>query len=202
MTNGASNFFPAIGSKYNSCHATNSGQFCSDSESFAEGNGDSLSSYYNLDKNCGTKIDCESIKTYTKSGYKGVNTALRKGTYDQGWSKAEVDGLQKGLDKTFSNAPTVPENIVVYRGMSPRLLTGLNPGDTFIDNGYTSTTISKNASYRGTKVQIRVPKGTKGIYIAKVSSFPNEKELLLNRGLKFRLVNSENDMPTWEVVNE
>lgn len=29
MTKGTSNFFPAIGTKFNSCHAANSGQFCS-----------------------------------------------------------------------------------------------------------------------------------------------------------------------------
>lgn len=31
MTKGTSNFFPAIDSKFNSCHAPNSGQFCSGS---------------------------------------------------------------------------------------------------------------------------------------------------------------------------
>lgn len=193
--------------KFNSCHSANSGQFCSTSSggsSFVPGDADALNAHYALDKNC-PPIDCKALEDYTGGGYNSLNKYLRHGEFPP-YEKTPgvVIDLQNNLDNSFKNAPLVPENLVAYRAINKDVVKDLKPGDTFRDKGFISTSISpKIVSYLDEGdlgLEIRVPKGTKGIYVEKVSRFKGEKELLLNRGTKFRVIENSGNKAIIEVV--
>lgn len=161
-----------------------------------------LNKYYALQERCGTEIDCEAVRMYTHSGYDVVNMQLRRGNYSKStyaseWRPNEVKELLNSLDKTFKTAPTVPENIIAYRGVAAEAFAGLKPGDKFIDKGFVSTTLNPDEMRPGIKVEMRIPKGTKGIYVEKISAVSSEMELLLNRGTKFKLVSYESSYNKW-----
>lgn len=134
------------------------------------------------------KVDCTALKAYTGDGYRSVNSRLRNQPVKIG-SDIEAKQIQAGLDKSFENAPTVPRNMVVYRGIDRDAIKGLKPGDSFIDKGFVSTTIKGTGEFKGgAKLEIRVPKGSKGIYVASISKYKSEREMLLNRGSKFKVI--------------
>lgn len=148
--------------------------------------------YYDLTSNCDV-IDCEALNMYTHSGYDVVNRKLRFGSYADSayefeWKDAEVNKLLTGLDKSFQNAPTVPSNLIAYRGVNSRLFDNLAVGDSFTDKGFVSTSIDPAQTMSGWQMEIRIPAGTKGIYIEQVSNVASEMELLLNRGTRFRVL--------------
>lgn len=128
------------------------------------------------------------------------------------WDHAQVEWA-RGLDRTLAAAPPLKEPVTVLRGLDLRedysreLIDSLRPGVEFQDHGFTSTTLS--SAYMDTfhapaapresdaVVEIRVPAGTKAGYITGVltkgsgeadTSLDKEKELLLPRGGKYRVV--------------
>lgn len=105
------------------------------------------------------------------------------------------DAIDEAMDKSL-----VPENMVVYRGISnqtaQRLLAS---GETFTDLGYVSTSLTpfdaelfafeKDAP---AVLEIFVPKGTKGIYMEPFSTLDDsEEEVLLDRGLTYEFTSKE-----------
>jgi hypothetical protein len=113
------------------------------------------------------------------------------------------------IDRAFKTAPVVPENITVYRGTIAQTY---EVGDEFTDPGFASTslTISRAQDFAawqtersewpeedgpkqppGVVAEIRVPKGTRAIYLDAVTKGVDEFELLLDRGLKYRVVSAD-----------
>lgn len=148
-------------------------------------------------------MDCSVLTSYTNESYAPMNALLRGTVYesyyeDEKSAKAKISRL----DKVFEEAPTVPSNLVAYREMSSGIIDKLKPGDIFQDKGFVSTTIKKDLGFGGdTKLEIRVPKGTKGIYIAPLSYFEDEQELLLNRNTKFKIIEKTGNKVIVEVVS-
>lgn len=110
-------------------------------------------------------------------------------------TRADVNDLDSALERA-----EIPEDIKAYRIMSdPAMLQAHADGDlvgrTFIDDGYTSTTINPkflkgvSEDVEGTQIQalINVPKGTKGAYLGEASMNPEEGEVLLRRGTAFQV---------------
>jgi DNA polymerase III epsilon subunit-like protein len=131
---------------------------------------------------------------YQNQQYTSINDNLRKG-----YSVAAT------LDKVFDNAPTLPEDVVLYRGVSSayadELIASYDVGDMFTDLGYSSTSISRQeigsfAKYSSGEsavtLEIVAPKGTKGVYLnsflGNSSQYKSELEVLLDRGTTFRVI--------------
>ena len=78
----------------------------------------------------------------------------------------------------------------------------MQPGVTFRDKGFISTTINPDLafeSYDGEadwKIHINVPKGSKGIYVAEKSNYAWEKELLLPRNSEMRVTGKDSKTKT------
>lgn len=174
--------------------ATNGGEI-SFSVNFKEGDSEQLIRHYDLLSKCGQEIDCHALKSYTSMAYGVVNTYLRHGTYqDTVYSEvpqSRVDEIVKGIDKSFNNAPKVPGDLKVFRGMDSSLLSSLQEGDIFKDDGFISTSIDKEKVVSGGFIEIHVPKGSKGIYLEQISEVKRERELLLDRGSRFRVLSNE-----------
>lgn len=122
------------------------------------------------------------------------------------WAKE----AQPPLDHALETAPRVPMDITVFRGMPKH---ELQVGDEIDDPAYVSTSLTRGrpddfASWQtersewpeedgpkqppGETIEIRVPKGTKAIYLDAFDEDQSrglrEHELLLARGLTYRVV--------------
>jgi hypothetical protein len=129
--------------------------------------------------------------------YTAINNHLRHGK-DIGKAAETL----KGVDEAFDSPDAVlKEDVTVYRGVRANFFEkqGLDVnnlvGTTITDKGFMSTTIDAGITKRflkdaghgedlgGAVIEIRVPKGSKGIYMGQgLSQFSTEAELLMPRG--------------------
>lgn len=143
----------------------------------------------------------DALAAYGSHGAVNVNDYLRgsgvfTGPVGESY-RPQTEEWIRGLDQAMSTSPT-GRDIVVWRGLLrpeqvlgdvhslPKDLTGT----TFVDPAFVSTSVSRAASDRfvgADRIQLRVhvPKGTSAI---KVSGAERESEILLDRGLTYRVV--------------
>ena len=116
----------------------------------------------------------------------------------------ESKQLIEKLDKLFTNSD-LSEPLVTYRGISnktlskyPELVNALDtPGSEIEFPCFSSTsalpfmannfTTDENRRM-GRLLELQLPSGTKALFIAEESVLPNEFEILVNRGTKFKVV--------------
>lgn len=142
----------------------------------------------------------EALQRYTGSSYKYINRGLRKGEVSS-LSASDVSTIN-GLDKAFENAKGLSKDEVVSRGVNANMESLLTPGTIFQDKGFVSTTIREGSSFGLLTMKIIAPKGTKGIYVEGLSLHAGEKELLLNRNSKFKILQKVGSTIYAEVVND
>lgn len=144
---------------------------------------------------------------YTGNGYKKINETLREhGDSPAALESANIADDVRALDAAM-NESTVDQDVLVFRGIKsgPTVFgdafnsdIGGNVGLEWRDDGYTSTTTEEvvGIRYAGQRVlstdqvfmRILLPKGTHATGAAG-SSFPTERELIVNRGTNYRVVN-------------
>lgn len=140
----------------------------------------------------GDEID-QAVFFYRGAGYMGINDDLRKG--------AELTGPWKQAAKRIDAAMgPLQSDVEVYRGIkNPGKVFGAGWSDTDVtglewrDGGYSSTTADTRlgqgssffSSSDGVTMRIVAPKGTRALA---ASDSGGEAELLLDRGLRFRVV--------------
>ena len=121
----------------------------------------------------------KSIVHYTGTGYEKINLSLRHGD----GSNQHVKPIDAALAKS-----KVPVDVQVYRGTKHHSLTTAKVGDIFEDKGYVSTSTSDGAAFSGHKLTMRIPAGSTGGYVNSISQHPGERELLLPRGSRFKII--------------
>lgn len=162
---------------------------------------ETLNDHYKLDELCKKmREECSSVRNYTFLGYSVINSHLRKGG-----DGAELRKITD-IDKFIEKAPRVPEDMMVIRGIkSKELFDKLTPGVLFEDKAFVSTSADPRAEIatdKGMILEIKVPKGSKGIYVEKISDHAYERELLLPRGSKFKVISAGSRRTVLELVNE
>lgn len=147
--------------------------------------------------------DKKSLNYYTGSAYRDINDALRTNRLDKAGS--EVQRHVRQMDKAFKKFE-INEDLLVVRGSGyqaigqeaymkgikdPKSLIGM----TMQDHGYMSTSISTTGAFGGEiQLQIMLPQGTKhAVYVADISSFSSEYEVILDRGTKLQIVDATSD---------
>lgn len=142
--------------------------------------------------------DLQAVVEYTGEDYAEINKELRKSK-----GKSELKGSTKALSKVIDNAPPLEHEIVVGRGFVSDRLSKLKVGDEFVDHGFMSTTLDSDVlgsfalnnpgvTISGSKanesnvLNIRVPPGTKGLYLNSIG-VKGEHEFLLQHGTKLRI---------------
>lgn len=129
----------------------------------------------------------DSINSYTNKGDKLINKQLRRGRLTPAVQE-QVDQIDAALERS-----KVPEDVVVYRNASSAILGDLSPeeavGQVIQDRGYTSTSMVEFSLEHNQDVQLRitVPAGSRGAFIAEVSHWRRERELLLPRDTQIEL---------------
>ena len=153
----------------------------------------------------------EEFKSYMETGYYHLNTYLLENKGQLTGKDIKMEQKIKHLDRAFSSS-SVPNDIVVYR-RSKESSFGLTEGTLIKDNKineqefsefknkllgkyktdytYMSTSILKDPSesFNGRPILIRltVPKGNQGAYIAPLSAYPWEMEMLLPRNTTYKV---------------
>ena len=131
-----------------------------------------------------------ALKNYTGSGYAALNSPLRSGSFDPEKKGPYLDRV-KALDKAVAKAEPLPKGTYLHRGMNVAAISHLQPGDSFVDPGFASTSRNPNfhMSQRSTRLHIEEmdPK-LKALDVNSVSSNPGEAEVLLQRNTKFTVI--------------
>lgn len=152
-----------------------------------------------------------AIRTYQAFGDQRINDALRGGDED---TLGDLDATAlRELDETFAES-RASEDLVVYRGIKDpsSLFGGLfwkpdgdNSGLVWKDRGFTSTTVDRKIGQEfagSVLMRILVPKGTKAMHLSKSPGLTrDEKEILLNRGLTFRIIKDHGRDPVTRLRN-
>lgn len=144
----------------------------------------------------------KSVSDYTGDSYSAMNSLLRgkykagRTSLTKGQVKKESELLQNLIDSS-----SLPEGIVTFRGLPGKYLKGLNPGDTFSDKAFTSTSMDRDIALGfvginpgGVMMRIEAEAGSKAIpatSIKKKSSgcgWLNEAEILFGGGQEFSIV--------------
>lgn len=143
--------------------------------------------------------DCRSPDCLTTSKYTmdsdDFNLTLRSG--------GSAGDHVLSVDKYINEGPRVPKNIVVHRSVTDDFFSSgvFEKGSEFQDKGFISTTIKKG-SIGGENLEIRVPKGAKGLYVQHISASPGDNEFLLPRNSKFRVVQKTDKKAILELIVE
>lgn len=149
--------------------------------------------------------DRRILKQYSSNSYVDVNQYLNgslEKELDQDSSILQhVKEDIAALDKLFIDA-NLQEPLVTYRGLkddimvkNPELRDALDtPGSEIEFPCFSSTSalpfMANNFAegYNGRLLELQLPTGTKALFIAEESGLPNEFEILVNRGTKFKVV--------------
>jgi hypothetical protein len=148
-----------------------------------------------------TEDERKNLKRYTDSAafYGEVNSKLRTGKDRLGnvFSKADSKFLNKGtkdITKALDRA-SLSQDTVVYRrfGDHSSKLKGLKVGDSFIDKGFSSTSLDLDLGNKEFfQAEIFIKKGSNAAYIEDISAIKAERELLLQRNTKFKVIGKRN----------
>ena len=145
--------------------------------------------------------------------------AIRKYTYNSGDRKPikfyqrlnamlrgdipEDKGLQKYAE-VISNAlqkNTVKHDIVAYRNLDIDLYSDFDVNDLITEGQFISTSVSQKAALdKPYKIIIYVPKGSRGAYIERVSKYPKQRELLLDKNTIFRVISKKENVIELQVI--
>ena len=155
-----------------------------------------------------TDLERASVKSYTDRGYKDINKALNGGGDLPSGLRKQVERLDAVLERS-----EVPEDLVLYRGISLKGITSkvpLKEGQEYSENGFLSTSSSKNMATEYSKddrgvLEINVPKGSRGLYVGSVERSANAAEfefvLPRDRLLKIRSVDRSSNPPKVVVLS-
>lgn len=93
------------------------------------------------------------------------------------------------------------QDILCYRNMEFNPYEKYDIGTVFIDNQFISTSVIKNAALsKSFKLIFFVPKGSRGAYIEQISKYPKQREFLLDRNCKMRILSKQKDSVLVEVI--
>jgi SPP1 gp7 family putative phage head morphogenesis protein len=144
----------------------------------------------------------QALSDYKSYGYGKINEYLRSGHGAQHAGIEQTKDSIKAMDKAMKAAPGLPEPVVTYRVLGQvnssdidELFGSLEPGDVWIDKGFSSTSLSKEyveSFKKGWMVEIENPQGTKGIMLdglkGKGGYTSFEDEWLLPRNTNFEVI--------------
>lgn len=143
---------------------------------------------------------------YTGSAYHAMNKFLRgiNSSIDDR-SRNAIEGAKGGMRPT-----TRPLLLKRGTGLEQFQTLGLNrtdtasiwgiTGKTFSDGGFLSTSAGGRAAFGGAaRLEIECPVGTPMAYVAPISKYPSENEMLLQAGMEYQVLNVRKEGQTFVV---
>ena len=139
-----------------------------------------------------SKEEITAIRKYTyNSGdkkpnrfFERINAMLRGEMKEDKRLKYYADKLSCGINKNKLN-----HKVIAYRGSSVDFSHGAKIGESFVSNQFISSSVIKSHALGGDfRYTIFVREGARASYIEKLSHFPKQRELLLDRDTIFRVL--------------
>ncbi len=158
-----------------------------------------------------TQRDNTFLHYYGKSGYININKRLNepqlwKEKYEKMFDDEEYfNQITEGIDNIIEKSPPIQENTTLFRG--GKFPPNMKVGDHGVFKSFTSTSYSQKVAERFDNdekylIKIRVPKGTKGVFLNPnqfdVMSF--ESEMLLGRNQKYTVLDIDNENKEVEIL--
>lgn len=158
--------------------------------------------------------ELSAVEQYTGTDYMDINqklyelpTGIKADQIQPEYDGDPIPQQVAALDSALNKLKTKNE-FLVYVGLGTEYdITNFTPGKSFKFKGFRSTTINPNialnynsrvnktASRQQTvMLQIKVPKGSKGMFVEDYSANPGESEFLLPRGSKVKIVSGPNKL--------
>ena len=92
-------------------------------------------------------------------------------------------------------------DVICYRNVDLDLYSDLTDGDIFKEKQFISTSVVKKAALdKKYKVTIYAPKGSKCAYIEKLSKYPKQRELLLDKDSLFKVISKKENEIELQVI--
>lgn len=154
-----------------------------------------------------TQDEKDALVEYSGHSFRDINLELR---FAEGDIAPDIRGTVKKLDRAFAKS-ILTEDAKVYRAISNNSFSKIEKayasGQLFEDKAFVSTTKDKAVLDEGlfrlkeNILEVHVPKGSKAIDMESFAAFPEEKELLLNRGSKFKVRSISGKHAVIDLVN-
>ena len=140
-----------------------------------------------------------SISNYVGISHKEINETLGLGKPKEQIVYKDINEINKDIKNIDSvmNKSQIKEDLTTFRG-TYHDFSQYKVGDIFTMKNFASTSTNKNFAIKraknkgdgGVLLEIRTPKNTKGLYIGDNFGDQNEKEILLDRNLEYKIIDT------------
>lgn len=151
-----------------------------------------------------TRDERRALRKYTyNSGDKAphrffekLNAMLRGDLPESPELKNYADTISRALRKSHMN-----HDVICYRNMDVNPYKDFEVGDLFVEDQFVSTSVVKSAALnKPYQVVLYVPKGARCAYIESLSKYPKQRELLLDKGCRYRVLSKKENIIELEVI--
>lgn len=148
--------------------------------------------------------EVRAIKKYTKNSgdpkddkfYARLNSMLRGDIPEDDTLKYYSDVISGAIAKF-----ELKHDIVCYRGVKNNPVEGMKVGDIYEPKQFVSSAVTKSGAISGNyNLIIFAKKGSKGAYIELLSKYPNQREFLFDKNLKYSILDVDGTTITLEVI--
>ena len=148
--------------------------------------------------------EIRAIKKYTKNSgdpkddkfYARLNSMLRGDIPEDDTLKYYSDVISGAIAKF-----ELKHDIICYRSVNYNPVEGMKVGDIYEPKQFVSSAVTKSGAISGNyKLIIFAKKGSKGAYIELLSKYPNQREFLFDKNLKYSILDVDGTTITLEVI--
>ncbi len=148
--------------------------------------------------------EIRAIKKYTKNSgdpkddkfYARLNSMLRGDIPEDDTLKYYSDVISGAIAKF-----ELKHDIICYRSVKHNPVEGMKIGDIYEPKQFVSTAVVSSRTLKGDyNIVIIAKKGSKGAYIELLSKYPNQREFLFDKNLKYRILKIRNNKRVLEVI--
>ena len=148
--------------------------------------------------------EIRAIKKYTKNSgdpkddkfYARLNSMLRGDIPEDDTLKYYSDVISGAIAKF-----ELKHDIICYRSVNYNPVEGMKVGDVYEPKQFVSSAVTKSGAISGNyNLIIFAKKGSKGAYIELLSKYPNQREFLFDKNLKYSILDIDGTIITLEVI--
>ena len=148
--------------------------------------------------------EVRAIKKYTKNSgdpkddkfYARLNSMLRGDIPEDDTLKYYSDVISGAIAKF-----ELKHDIICYRSVNYNPVEGMKVGDIYEPKRFVSSAVTKSGAISGNyNLIIFAKKGSKGAYIELLSKYPNQREFLFDKNLKYSILDVDGTTITLEVI--
>ena len=148
--------------------------------------------------------EIRAIKKYTKNSgdpkddkfYARLNSMLRGDIPEDDTLKYYSDVISGAIAKF-----ELKHDIICYRSVKHNPVEEMKVGDIYEPKQFVSSAVTKSGAISGNyNLIIFAKKGSKGAYIELLSKYPNQREFLLDKNLKYSILDIDGTTITLEVI--